>query len=366
MDIVIVFVLLFLAGGLALTAYLRGADLRQYDDPSRGELPSHRQHFSTGKEPNTEHQTVVESLVGVMDRLKGKPRREHLGLLRAYMESLADGRVFQAQFLPVQAGTVPAEWVLAPGADPTRRTLYIHGGGWIMGSARSHRVITAKFSEITGGAVLAIDYRLMPEHSRMAGVEDCRMAYHWMLENGPQGRSPAQTVFVAGDSAGGNLTLSLLPWVRSQGLRPPDAAVALSPATDATLGSPSMRANVATDAMLGPLFGKLARIPRSVLLWAGWVQGRIRPSHPSISPVFGDLSGLPPTLIHASEIEMLLDDSVRYANKAAACGSEVQLQTWDHVVHVWHIFDPELTEARLAFEEIRRFLHKHVGRVAAN
>ena len=108
--------------------------------------------------------------------------------------------------------------------------------------------------------------------------------------------------------------------------------------------------------LLGPLFAPLARIPRSVMLWGGWFQTRIRPNDPRISPVFGDLAQLPPLLIHASESEMLRDDSIRYFNKARAAGSPVKLQTWNHVVHVWHIFNPELTEARDAFEEIRKFL----------
>lgn len=336
--------------------FFQGADHRRFDQSQEGNVKPRLQHFSTGDAPNSEHRAVITSLEGISAVLKGAPRIRHLKLLRDHMDTMAGDRPFDAQFIPVDAGGVSAEWVLAPGADSKRRTLYIHGGAWIMGSPRSHRVITAKFSEITGGAVLAIDYRLMPEHSRMAGIEDCRSTYRWMLEHGPEGAETANTVFVAGDSAGGNLTLSLIAWIRDQGLRAPNAAIALSPATDATLGSPSLRANVATDAMLGPLFGKLTRVPRSVLLWGGWIQNRMFPHHPVISPLLGDLSGLPPTLIHASSVEMLLDDSVRYANKAAAAGSPVTLQTWNHVVHVWHIFDPELTEARQAFEEIRQFV----------
>jgi acetyl esterase/lipase len=144
--------------------------------------------------------------------------------------------------------------------------------------------------------------------------------------------------------------------VRDQGLRAPDAAVALSPATDATLASPSLKANLHSDAMLGPLFGKLTKVPRTLLLWAGWIQSRIRPCDAVVSPVYGDLSGLPPVLVHASEAEMLLDDSRRYVNRAQAAGSPVKLQTWDHMVHVWHIFNPELKEAQDALEEIRKFL----------
>jgi acetyl esterase/lipase len=333
--------------------YVRGPDLQAYDDPGGG---SPRQRFSSGPTLNDEQRAVIASLSGITAVVKKTPRLQHLRVLRDYIDNFSADRVFDAQFIPVDAGGVKAEWVLAPGADSTRRTLYIHGGAWMMGSPRSHRAITTKFSEITGGAVLAIDYRLMPEHSRMAGIEDCRTSYRWMLEHGPQGVAPASAVYVAGDSAGGNLTLSLIAWVRDQGLRAPDAAVALSPATDGTLGSPSLRNNITTDAMLGPLFGPLAWVPRSALLWLNWLRARIRPNHPVVSPIFGDLAGLPPLLIHASDVEMLLDDSVRYTNKARAAGSPVTLQTWNHMVHVWHIFDPDLAEARKAFEEIRKFL----------
>ena len=353
--------MLALAIWLVGARYVRGPDLQAFDNPADG---SPRQRFSSGPTLNDEHRAVIASLGGITATVKNTPRRQHLRVLRDYIDNFSADRVFDAQFVPVDAGGVKAEWVLAPGADSTRRTLYIHGGAWIMGSPRSHRAITTRFSEITGGAVLAIDYRLMPEHRRMDGIEDCRSSYRWMLEHGPDGKkdggegvaAPASAVYVAGDSAGGNLTLSLIAWVRDQGLRAPDAAVALSPATDGTLGSPSLRSNIPTDAMLGPLFGPLAWVPRSALLWLNWLRARARPNNPVVSPIFGDLAGLPPLLIHASDVEMLLDDSVRYTNKARAAGSPVTLQTWNHMVHVWHIFDPELTEARQAFEEIRKFL----------
>jgi acetyl esterase/lipase len=260
------------------------------------------------------------------------------------------------RFIAVNAAGVAAEWVLAPDVDGRRRLLYIHGGAYAMGSPKSHRRLTAKFSEIANAAVLSIDYRLMPEHPRMAGVEDCRAAYRWLLDNGPDGVAPASAIFVAGDSAGGNLTLSLIAWIRDQGLRAPNAAVALSPSTDGTLGSPSLKGNLATDPMLGPLFKAMARIPRPVLLWGAWLQTRLRPNDPVVSPVFGDLSKLPPLLVHASEAEMLRDDSRRYVHKAQAAGSPVTLQTWSHMVHVWHIYHPDLPEGREAFEEIKKFL----------
>ncbi len=338
------------AGVWAVGAFhLRGADMSAFDQPT-GE------RFSRGDAPGAELQGVLASLGGMQNVLRGVPMRERNAALRKAMDEMFDGREFDARFEPVDAGGVRAEWVLAPGADPQRRLLYIHGGAFIVGSPKSHRTLTSQLSRSSGSAVLAIDYRLMPEHPRRAGIEDCRTAYRWMLDHGPAGAASATAVFVAGDSAGGNLTLSLLNWVRDEGLRAPDAAVALSPLTDATLSSPSMRANVATDPMLGPLFGPMARVPQPLLLWFGWLQTRVKPADPLISPLRADLSRLPPVLVQASEVEMLFDDSRRYVNRARAAGSPVRLQRWNHMVHVWQIFNPELPEAREALEQIGRFL----------
>ncbi|MDH4041148.1 MAG: alpha/beta hydrolase, partial [Gammaproteobacteria bacterium] len=203
---------------------------------------------------------------------------------------------------------------------------------------------------------LAIDYRLMPEHRRMAGIQDCRTAYSWILANGPEGPGPAERLYVAGDSAGGNLTLSLIAWVRDQGIRQPDAAVAFSPATDTTFASPTVRRNMDSDAMLGPMFRDLARVPVPLLWWFSWLQARISPSNPVVSPVFGDLSGLPPTLVQVSEAEILYGDAIRYVNRAVAAGSPARLQSWPHMVHVWQMFYPRLTEAREAWDEVGKFI----------
>jgi monoterpene epsilon-lactone hydrolase len=329
--------------------YLKGEDLSAFDRAT-GE------RFSHGPQPGPEITAAIASLSDMGQRVRGVSGRKRVAVLREFIDQAFADRKLDASFTPVDCAGVPAEWVLAPGADGARRTLYIHGGAYIIGSPRSHRTLTSQFSALTGGAVLAIDYRLMPEHPRMAGIEDCRSAYRWMLEHGPGGAQAAQAVFVAGDSAGGNLTLSLIAWVRDQRLRAPDAAVALSPSTDSTLGSPSLKTNLHSDAMLGPLFGPLAKVPRSLLLWFGWFQNRMNPSNPVLSPVYGDLSKLPPVLVQASEVEMLLDDSVRYVNRAQAAGSPAKLQTWNHMVHVWQIFNPEVPEAREALAEIGKFL----------
>jgi acetyl esterase/lipase len=338
--------------------HLRGADMSAFDAPT-GE------RFALGDAPSPQLQGVLTMLSRMQLSLRGVPLRQRNAALRVAMDGMFADRELDARFVQVDCGGVPGQWVLAPGADPRRRLLYIHGGAFMLGSPTSHRTLTSRLSQLTGGAVLAVDYRLMPEHPRRAGIDDCRAAYRWMLDHGPNGAEAADAVFVAGDSAGGNLTLSLLNWVRDLGLRAPDAAAALSPLTDATLASPSLRANVATDPMLGPLFGPMARVPTVLLLWMGWLQTRINPRDPIVSPLRADLSGLPPVLLQASEVEMLFDDSVRYVNRAQAAGSPVRLQRFGHMVHVWQIFNPELPEAREALAEIGKFLETAAPRCAA-
>lgn len=343
--------LLLAAGAFYLITrfYLRGEDLRDYDFPV-GE------RFDLGDASLSERNEVEKALTSGPGSINPKSRKERLKLMRAYMDSISDTQEINARITPVEIDGLPAEWVLAPGADPSRRVLYIHGGAFMMGSPKSHRNITSAFSRVAKAAVLAIDYRLMPEHPRTAGVADCQKAYRWLLNNGPESSSAPSVVFVAGDSAGGNLTLMLIQWIRDQGLRQVNAAVALSPATDVTFNAPSLRSNLETDTMLRPLLSSVLRIPRALLLWAGLAQNRMAPSNPVVSPIFGNLGGLPPTLLHASETEALLDDSRRYVNKAAAAGSPAKLQLWNHMPHVWHMFYPQLPESRDAWREIERFL----------
>ena len=348
------FVLALVVLALITFFHLRGSSLSQYDSPPG-------QSFDLGHEPSDEHDAVVASFDVGLGPVQRAPRSQRLALMREYMDGISESQDFHATFTPVDAAGVKAEWVVAPGTDSRRRVLYIHGGAFVMGSPVSHRNITSRFSQIANAAVLAIDYRLMPENARMAGIEDCRTAYQWLLQSGPQEREAAARIYVAGDSAGGNLTLSLIAWLRDQKLRQPDAAVALSPPTDATFGSPSLKHNMDSDAMLGPMFKGLAKVPKPLLWWFIWFQNRISPSNPLLSPVFGDLSGLPPTLVHASEAELLFDDARRYVNRAVSAGSPAKLQSWAHVVHVWHMFYPQLTEARDAWEEIERFIAEADG-----
>lgn len=355
--ILLVLATVLVAAGWRFTQFLRGESLMRYDS-----LPGHWRPNS--RTPSDQHAAVVAE-VGQMLRASntGKSTREKITNMRAMMDTMGDSAdIDGVTILPADAGGVPGEWVIAAGADPQRRLLYIHGGAWMMGSSKSHRRITTRFSRETGAVVLAIDYRLIPEHNRLACVEDCLTAYRWLLDNGPSGQIPVQTLLVAGDSAGGNLTLITLAQARDAGLRAADAAVALSPATDGTLSSPSLLANLETDHMIGPMFGKLAKVPSWILLWSFWFKYSVRPSDPRISPVHHDLSKLPPTLIHVSEAEMLLDDARRYVNKATMAGSVAVLESWSHMVHVWHFFERNLPEADEAFAHIARFIELYAPR----
>ena len=285
---------------------------------------------------------------------------EKLAAKRARFERIGTTRKFDAEFvddvIDVDGLQVPGQWTLVKGHDPDRRLLYLHGGAFTVGSPVSHRAITTNLAKRTGCAVFAPDYRLMPENPRMASIEDARASYRWILDNGPNGPAEVNALAVAGDSAGGNLTLMLSNWVRDAGLRPADAVIAISPATDSTAESPSIRGNLETDLMLKPLVTPLTKIPRWIFLWLSWRINKISPASPLVSPVRDDLSNLPPTLIHVSSAELLYDDAVRYVNKAQSQGSPAVLQSWAHMCHVWHVFDEMLPEAHHALDEIAEFM----------
>lgn len=346
-------VLLVAALWLAGVWIRRGEDLAVYDRaPDAGAA----ERFPAPGGPSAEHQSVVREFLDMEKRVKGMSRKQLLLFARQYMEDMPKAKQFESSFTPLVIDGLPAEWVMAPGVDTSRRVLYLHGGGFIAGSPNSHRSATSRFSEVANAAVLAVDYRLMPEHGRLDGIEDCRSAYRWILENGPDGQSGPSSLFMGGDSAGGNLALMLAAWIRDENLRAPDAIVALSPLTDSTYSSPSIRNNLGTDYMLAPMFGRLLKIPSWILSWIFLLENRCRQANPLVSPVFGDLSGLPPVLVQVSESEMLLDDARRYVNKARRAGSPARLQSWPGLLHVWQLFYPEVPEAREAWLQIGEFL----------
>jgi acetyl esterase/lipase len=252
------------------------------------------------------------------------------------------------------------EWTLVKGHDPNKRLLYLHGGGGTVGSAMSHRAITTALAKRTKAAVFAPNYRLMPENPRRASVVDCRAAYQWLLGTSPEDKSAAETIAVAGDSAGANLSLCLVNGLRRSDLRQADAVVVFSAPTDSTASSPSIKENFETDLMLQPLIKPFLKLPRLLLLSGLKKMSGYEPTDPDISPIHDDLSDLPPTLLQVSTAEMLHDDSVRYANKLREAGSPVTLQSWAHVPHVFQMFENYIEEASHALDLSEDFLNTHM------
>ena len=344
--------------------------IRRSRDDSHFDLP-HVAFTGTDGKASVEHEQVLELLREMQATAQSVPFRKQLAEIRRVMDEGVDGWPPDPESLGIRIDAVDidgmsAEWVVAPHADADRRLLYLHGGAFVFGSARSHRVITAELSRRCGVAVLAIDYRLMPENARMDAVIDCQTAFRWMIDNGPAGVGPAREIYVSGDSAGGNLALVLAAWVRDEGLARIDGVIAFSPATDLTLAGDSVTANIPTDPMLGPALGPLARLPHQLKLLVGRVSSRRSPRDPLISPLFGDLSNLPPILVQASEAEMLIDDARRYVDKARSQGSPATLQTWPGMVHVWPMFHDILPEGKEALDQVARFIARiSAGRAPA-
>ncbi len=322
----------------------RPKDHSQYDYPKTA-LIKQINELSAG------HDAVLEKLAAFQ-----KQRTLDTRKARRAMEELF-GQDVDADIRPVDVDGIPGEWVLASGADPSKRLLYLHGGAFRVGSPKSHRYITSEISKRAGVAVLAIDYRMQPEFKVTDCHADAQAAYRWILSNGPDGKQgPPRQFFVAGDSAGGNLTLSVIAFARDRQLPAATAAIAMAPLTDATMSSPSMRTNLATDPFLGPAMGKLIKMPKFLIAIISRFTSGAAVNTPLLSPLLGNLDNLPDTLIQVSRDEMLFDDSQRYYNKAISAGSKVELQVWPKMVHVFQGFGPDLLEANEALDKIGDYI----------
>jgi len=253
--------------------------------------------------------------------------------------------------LPEQIDGLTCEWVLAPGADPAVRLLYLHGGGYVSGNGACYLALAARLSAATGCVVLLPDYRLAPEHPFPAGLEDCVRAHEWLTRNGPNGPTPAKATFIAGDSAGGGLTLAVLLALRDRGLGLPNGAIPISPFTDLTLSGESIRSEGELDPIMHPKC-----LPDFVRLYTGGADLR----NPLASPVFGDYTDIPPLLIQLGEHEIIRDDSVRTAAKARADGVNVTLEIWPGMFHVFQSHEPLLPEGRQAIDHIGGFIRTHM------
>lgn len=247
---------------------------------------------------------------------------------------------------------VPVEWITAPNASEDAVILFLHGGGYVIGSPDSHRHLVANLSEQAGLQGLLVDYRLAPEDPFPAAVEDAISVYAALLTHGYE----AEEIVVAGDSAGGGLVVAMMLAARDANLPLPAAGICLSPWNDLTGTAKSLETNASVD----PTVTK-----ESLDFFAGEYLGEEDAQNPYASPLFGDLTGLPPLLIQVGSEEVLLDDAVLLAERAKEAGVPATLEVWDEMIHVWHRYYPILQEAREANARIGEYVRDIVSVNAA-
>jgi epsilon-lactone hydrolase len=295
-----------------------------------------------------------EELQALLEMMRSRPVPEQpptLEEMRANFELMAQPAAADVRCEPVDAGGVPAEWLTPEAADPERAILYLHGGGYVIGSINTHREMASRIARASGALTLLIDYRLAPEHPFPAAVEDAAAAYRWLLG---QGIAPERLV-IAGDSAGGGLTVATLVALRDAGDPLPAAGVCLSPWVDLEGIGESMTTKAESD----------PNVQRALLamLSSAYLAGA-DPRSALAAPLYADLTGLPPLLIQVGTSETLLDDSTRLAAKAEGEGVTVTLRPYEDMIHVFQMF-PVLPEAQQAVEEIGAFVRRQAGAAAA-
>lgn len=248
----------------------------------------------------------------------------------------------------VNAGGPEALWVNAAQNNNRETILYLHGGAYSMGSAQTYIGFTGMLSELCGLRVLSVDYRLAPEHPFPAAIDDAVSAYRWLLQQGV----PAKSIVIGGDSAGGGLAFAAMVELKNKGIQLPAAIFTISPWVDLTHTGET----IVTKADVEPMFTK-SGMDYMAKLYADETDVR----SPLVSPLYADLSGLPPVLIHVGTSEMLLSDSRRMRDALRKAGVDCMMKEWEDLFHVFHtvVYIPE---SRIANEEIAVFIKKHINK----
>jgi len=255
---------------------------------------------------------------------------------------LADKMPDGVEVIPFTIGDMKAEWLIPDCAGREKVIMYCIGGGYVSGSCNDHRQMVAKVAKTTGVTILIFEHRNAPEEPYPAALDDSLTTYRWLLE---QGVSP-NNILIMGESAGGGLCLASLLAIRDQGLPLPKAAVALSPWTDLKLTGDSYRTK--KNVCISP--------EGMNVVCSKYYYGDHDPEDPYISPLYGDLPGLPPIFIIVGTYETMLDDSTRFADKAQKAGVDVTLRVGEKMVHCYPLLAPMFPEATQAMDEISAFI----------
>jgi acetyl esterase/lipase len=241
---------------------------------------------------------------------------------------------------------ISAEWICTKEAHERRVILYLHGGGYNVGSPNTHRELAAHISMASGAKILLPDYRLAPEHPFPSALEDATSAYRWLLNTGLTGGD----ISIAGDSSGGGLSIATSISLRDAGEPSPASIVCISPWTDLEMSGNSIKTHAEIDPMVNL---------QSLKIMASNYIGDGDPRSPLISPIHADLKGISPLLIHVGSDEMLLDDSTRIAEKAKSAEVDVTIKIYDQMWHAWHLNVRLMPEAKNAIKELGSFIRKH-------
>lgn len=248
------------------------------------------------------------------------------------------------EYLPTDCDGIRAEYVIPSNVDNSNVILYFHGGGYAMGSIESHRPLAGRIAQASATKLLLIDYRLAPENPFPAGLNDAIKAYQWLLNE--QGYTPDKIIF-GGDSAGGGLTVASMLKLKEDNLPLPAAGVCLSPWLDLEATGESAITKEREDPMIDL---------ESIKEWALMYAPKEELTNPLVSPIYADLSGLPPLYMQVGTAELLMDDSTRLAEKAKKAGVNVELEVWDEMIHVWQAFGNYIPESKPAIEKIGNYI----------
>ena len=253
----------------------------------------------------------------------------------------------EVKFEQIDAGGVPAEWVITPKAKDTKQVIfYLFSGGYMWGSIRTRRFVPYLLGKETNLRCLIIGYRLAPEHPFPAALDDSFAAYKWLLSTG----ITSNNIIIAGASAGGGLAVATMVKLKELGLPLPTAGVLLSPWADLACKGESLETNVKFSPF-GPVLVEI--------MANAYLNGE-EPTNPYASPIHADLKGLPPLLIHVGSIEILLDDSISLAKQAKSAGVDVTLEIWEGMPHVFHNFGDKIPDSKNAIEKINRFVQRNL------
>ena len=291
-----------------------------------------------------------DKYLALLEKNRPPDDRVNVSSMRTTMDAVGGRLGDGVTGTPAKVGGVAGEWIDGDGADRSAAVLYLHGGGYVAGSVDSHRNLLGHLARAMGCRVFAAEYRLAPEHPHPAPVEDAVAAYRGLLSD--EGFDPAR-VAIAGDSAGGGLTVATLVALRDAGDPLPAAAVPISPWIDLEATGESAVTRAAADPMVSA--GSLRMI---AALFVGEDGDR---HDPLAAPLHAELGGLPPMLVHVGDAEVLLDDATRLAAKIDEAGGEVTLEVWDDMVHVWHGSAGYVPESDHAIARIAEFLQPKLG-----